>query len=134
MRRGVGRWRSQLATNRHIRSVERACGRKSFKSVERRLLSGKGSLSSFRNAISAAGSRFMSAVGYKRFSPVKPESVVRPEYFATHSIRNIDHAVAVQGDHACLPHVKIGVVPRHDGIISDRGLQFTGGFNAARDH
>jgi hypothetical protein len=76
----------------------------------------------------------MSAVGYKRFALAKPESAAGPEYFFAHSIRNVNHAVAVQGHDTRFSEIKIGVVARHDRIVANGVLKFTGGFNAARNH
>jgi hypothetical protein len=57
------------------------------------------------------------AVRYQSFAFVKPQSVVRPKDLFAHPIGNVDQAVAIQGDHARLRDVKIGIVSRYDGIV-----------------
>jgi hypothetical protein len=74
------------------------------------------------------------AVRYHGFSLVKPESAVCPEYFSADSIRDINRAIAVQGDHARFGYIEIGIVPCHYRIVLNRGSKFRDGFDATRNH
>ncbi len=131
-RQREGRRRHQRAIDREIRSEKRSSGRKAFESFERRLLRGRDrSLGQIGNAVSTAGARFMSSIGEKRLAMMELNLAVGPENFAAQAIRNVDGAVAVEGNDAGRIDFEVGIVSRDDRIVPGRGEQLLRVFNPA---
>jgi hypothetical protein len=65
---------------------------------------------------------------------MKTDFPIRPKYFASHAIRNVDGAVAIERDDSRLFYIEIGIVGCYDGIIVCRGEQFLGTLDASWDN
>jgi len=62
------------------------------------------------------------------------EPPVRPKDLASHSVGDIDSAVAIQRDNACAFQVEFGIMPGHNGIAQNGVFQLRNAFDAARNH